>query len=160
MKNKQIHVKNKQKYLTADNLPDMLTGDVYYKHELIACPVCEGVGYSSRENVYDYFTSEYRTVRYKCEKCNGDGRLIRKTTGIRVHQVKEQVYDMPYSEFKDFVKPFYNEERWFRTRLDRNDDDMNKKYPELAAVKYERYDELLKKYEMFEKLKDDDEPDQ
>lgn len=135
------------------DLPKKITGHLIREHETILCGKCNGIGTYTTEEMTDYHKREYETVRHTCSKCKGDGRMIVTREYVKFDRWPESVHEMPYSEFHEFVEPHKYESRWFRTRLDLQDHNLERKYPELEAISYDKYDDLLSKCELMEALK-------
>ena len=129
------------------DLPQIATGNLSRSNEVVLCGYCKGYGF-----VLD---SEYTTTRTSCGKCEGDGRMIKTTEHITLHVDKDKVHFMPYVSFKDIVDPHGHEFRWLRMRLDMTDINLERKYPELAAVNYDNYDRLVEQYRVIDILKKD-----
>lgn len=138
--------------LGEEDLPDNLIGHVHRDHHVILCKVCEGLGFVEREELVDYHRNEYFTNRYKCQKCNGDGRLISIRKWYTINLPSEQLQEIPYGDFHEIVNPHHYEDKWFRMRLDLRNLNLEAKYPKLAEVSYDRYDKLLKEYELLHKI--------
>ena len=136
-----------------DDLPKIITGNIVRTHETILCDKCNGIGTYTKEEMVDYHKREYETVRHSCNKCKGDGRLIVTKEELRIDRWPDKTQVMPYAEFHEFVEPHKHESRWFRMRLDLQDREMERKYPELAAVSYDKYDDLVEKCSLMEMLK-------
>ena len=143
--------------LSEDDLPNTITGDVYKIHSVVLCSVCNGLGFCEQERLTDYHRNDYDTFRTKCSKCFGDGRMIKVEIRWRLRGPSDHVQEMPYGEFNEIVEPHQTEHMWFRMRLDRHDINLENKYPELAAMTYGKYDELLKQYKVFDVLQRDSE---
>jgi hypothetical protein len=137
------------------DLPEVITGSMSRSNKVIICPRCQGYGFQSKEECTSYHKGEYTTSRSHCLHCEGDGRLIETTEHMSFNLGKDKVQTMPYISFKDIVDPHGYENRWFRYRLDLTDRNLEQKYPELAAISYEKYDEMVEKYRTLEMLKKD-----
>lgn len=135
------------------DLPKSITGSVVRKNKVVLCDYCNGFGFRETEELSDYHKREYTTYRSKCSKCEGDGRLIEATEQIKLNLDKDRVSIMPYISFSEFVDPHFHDTRWCRWRLDMTDRELERKYPELAAISYDKYDELVEKYRLIEILK-------
>lgn len=136
-----------------EDLPKFITGLIVREHETILCDKCNGIGTYTTEEMVDYHKREYETIRHSCSKCKGDGRLIVTKEYLKIDRWPDKTQVMPYVDFHDIVEPHKRESRWFKTRLDLTDHRLESKYPELAAVSYDKYDELVKKCELMEMLK-------
>lgn len=135
------------------DLPNTITGSMSRSNRVELCESCKGYGFFEKEELTDYHKREYSTYRTPCKKCEGDGRMIVSTEHISFNLGNDKVHRMPYISFKEFVDPHGYEDRWFRYRLDLTDRDLERKYPELAAISYDKYDELVEKCRLIELLK-------
>lgn len=130
--------------LTPDNIPEYIVGDIIRQHKVVLCEKCNGYGFIESEELTDYHKREYTTTRNQCSKCEGDGRLIRTELSYTVNLPQPQVNYMPYISFKDFVEPHLYESQWFRMRPDFRNYKLERLYPELEELSYDKYDELAK----------------
>ena len=130
--------------LTDDDIPKFITGDIHRSHTVVLCPNCNGYGFTEKEELTDYHKSEYSTYRSSCSKCEGDGRLIQTKISYTVRLPEERVETMPYASFRYLVEPHLDESKWFRMRPDFRDYKLERLYPELAEIAYDKYDELAK----------------
>ena len=133
--------------------PKCLTGNIVKLNKVVLCSRCNGFGFIEREELYDYHKNDYRTTRENCATCEGDGRMIETTTNLMINSAGDDKNLMPYISFKDIVDPHGYENKWIRYRLDQTDQSLESKYPDLAAVSYDKYDELVEKYRLIELLK-------
>lgn len=140
-----------------DDLPQTITGSLSRSNKVVLCDRCKGYGFQTKEECTDYHKGEYETSRWPCRHCEGDGRMIKSTEHISLNLGNDKVQYMPYASFKDFVDPHGYEDRWLRMRLDRTDRELERKYPELAAVNYDNYDKLVEYYRTIEILKKEEE---
>lgn len=138
-----------------EDLPKTITGSMSRSNRVELCERCKGYGFFEKEELTDYHKREYSTYRTPCSKCEGDGRMIVSTEHMSFNLGNDKVQRMPYISFKEFVDPHGYEDRWFRYRLDMTDWELEKKYPELAAMSYDKYDEMVEKYRTLEMLKKD-----
>lgn len=138
-----------------EDLPKTITGSMSRANSVELCERCKGYGFFEREELTDYHKREYSTYRTPCSNCEGDGRMIVSTEHMSFNLGNDKVQRMPYISFKEFVDPHGYEDRWFRYRLDMTDWELEKKYPELAAMSYDKYDEMVEKYRTLEMLKKD-----
>lgn len=136
-----------------EDLPKSITGTLIKQNKVILCDYCNGFGFKEKEELSDYHKREYTTYRSKCLKCEGDGRLIESTERLSLSVDKDRVNVMPYLSFSEFVDPHFHDTRWGRWRLDMTDRELERKYPELAAMSYDKYDEMVEKYRLIEILK-------
>jgi len=137
------------------DLPQYITGSLSRSNTVVLCDSCKGFGYTINNELSDYHKGEYVTTRSQCSHCEGDGRMIKSTEHLSLNLGNDKVHLMPYISFKEFVDPHGYEDRWLRLRLDRTDQGLEAKYPELAAVNYDNYDRLVEQYRTIELLKKD-----
>jgi len=136
-----------------EDLPKTVTGSMSRSNKVVLCDRCQGYGFFEKEELTDYHKREYSTYRTPCGRCEGDGRMIVSTEHMSFNLGGDKVQQMPYVSFKDIVDPHGYEDRWFRYRLDMTDLNLERKYPELAAVNYDNYDKLVEHYRTIETLK-------
>lgn len=134
-------------------LPKTITGSKCKSNKVILCDRCKGFGFFEKDELTDYHKREYSTYRTTCKKCDGDGRLIQTTEHMSFNMGMDNVQTMSYIFYKDIVDPHGYQDRWFRYRLDMTDAELERKYPELAAVNYDNYDKLVEHYRTVELLK-------
>jgi len=48
--------------------------------EIVICPNCHGFGYKMRDVTVDYNENKRKETQINCLRCNGGGRLIKRTT--------------------------------------------------------------------------------
>ena len=135
------------------DLPQYITGSLSRSNTVVLCERCKGFGFTLDEELTDYHKREYTTTRSECRRCEGDGRMIKSTEHLSLNLGQDKVHLMPYISFKEFVDPHGHEDRWLRLRLDMTDRNLEAKYPELAAISYDKYDELVEKCRLIELLK-------
>lgn len=135
------------------DLPKTMTGNMVRVNKVVICDRCHGFGFTETEEEEDYHKRTYSHYRNTCKNCEGDGRLIEATESVTMHVPRSKLEKMPYISFKEFVDPHFNDSRWFRMRLDMSDANLERKYPELAAVNYDNYDKLVEQYRLIELLK-------
>lgn len=135
------------------DLPQIVTGSLSRSNTVVLCERCKGFGFKLDEELTDYHKREYTTTRNICSTCEGDGRMIKSTEHISLNLGNDKVHLMPYASFKEFVDPHGYEDRWLRLRLDLTDRELERKYPELAAISYDKYDDLVEKCRLMELLK-------
>lgn len=140
-----------------EDLPQTITGSMSRSNKVVLCDLCHGYGFQSKDECVDYHKREYETSRWPCRRCEGDGRMIESTEHMSFNLGGDKVNRMSYVGFKDFVDPHGYEDRWFRYRLDMTDRELERKYPELAAVNYDNYDKLVEYYRTIEILKKEEE---
>jgi hypothetical protein len=139
-----------------EDLPKSITGSLCRSNKVVLCQYCKGYGFISSEELSDYHKREYTTSRTTCSRCEGDGRMIQSTEHLSLNLGADKVHLMPYISFKEFVDPHGYEDRWLRMRLDLTDKELERKYPELAAVNYDNYDKLVEYYRTIDILKKDE----
>lgn len=137
------------------DLPAYISGSMSRSNRVTLCDRCHGFGFIESEEMTDYHKREYTTSRTVCSRCEGDGRLIESVEHMSFNLGGDKTTRMPYISFKEFVDPHGYEDRWFRYRLDMTDRQLEDKYPELAAISYDKYDEMVEKYRTLELLKKD-----
>lgn len=135
-----------------ENTPQHISGYITRTNTIVLCGSCHGYGFIEKE-AHDYHKREVNTFHVKCSTCEGDGRMIKSTDQLTLSQQMENIELMSYVSFKDFVNPHENQIRWVKFRLDMTDKELEKKYPELAAVNYDNYDRLVEQYRVIETLK-------
>jgi len=134
--------------------PEVITGDTIIKHSVELCDKCKGLGFIEKEELVDYHKRDYVTMRYTCKACEGDGRMIFIQEYLTFnHNPERYSRKVPYSYWKDHIDPHLYASRWFRMRPDRRDLQLEAKYPDLAAMSYDKYDDLAEKYRLIEILK-------
>ena len=74
--------------------------------EIIICNNCKGTG-STLIKIDKYWKSET-----KCKKCNGSGRLIKKTIYIPIVKYLNGVQEFPHPRYDDFDEEKYHEKPW------------------------------------------------
>jgi hypothetical protein len=136
-----------------EDLQKFISGTLSRSNTVVLCDRCDGHGYRIDKELTDYHKGIYSTTNSPCSKCEGDGRMIKSTEHLSLNCKNDEVHLMPYISFKEFVDPHGHEDRWGRWRLDRTDQDLEAKYPELAAVNYDNYDKLVEHYRTIETLK-------
>jgi len=143
-----------------DLAPEVITGNTVIKHTVELCDRCKGFGFIEREELVDYHKRDYATFREKCKTCEGDGKMIFIQEYLTFNH-SEKKYDrrIPYISGKNDIDPHLHESRWFRLRPDRRDTQLEAKYPELAAMSYDKYDDLVEKYRLLEILKKEENRD-
>ena len=140
--------------------PEVITGDTVIEHSVELCDRCKGLGFIEREELVDYHKREYATLHEKCKTCEGDGRVIFIQEYLTFnHDAKHYDRKVPYSYWKDHIDPHLHASRWFRMRPDSRDVRLEAKYPELAAMSYDKYDDLVEKYRLIEILKKEENRD-
>jgi hypothetical protein len=141
------------KEIELEELQKFITGSFSRSNKVELCDRCQGYGFFEKEEMTNYHKREYNTYRTPCGHCEGDGRMIVSTEHMSFNLGNDDVKKMPYTSFKEIVDPHGYEDRWFRYRLDMSDQDLEAKYPELAAVNYDNYDKLVEHYRTIETLK-------
>lgn len=118
--------------------------------EVIVCRACNGIGSYTTEELVDYHRNNYETIRHVCKHCKGDGRMV-KTTTSNHYQTKSDWNEIPFVDFTG-DDPFSRTMTSVMYRVDRRNYALEKKYPELAKISYDRYDEMVKKYQILDTL--------
>jgi len=136
-----------------EDLPKTVTGSMYRQNKVILCDRCKGFGFTLDEELTDYHKREYTTTRNECKKCDGDGRMIECTEHFSLNVGNPTVTTVSYDFYKNIIDPHFYDDRWVRFRLDLTDWELERKYPELAAVNYDNYDKLVEHYRTIEILK-------
>lgn len=136
-----------------EDLPSTITGSMSRSNRVVLCDHCKGYGFQVTEKCTDYHKGEYETSRWPCRHCDGDGRMIETTEHMSFNLGHDKVQRMSYVGYKDIVDPHGYDSRWYRYRLDHTDPELERKYPELAAVNYDNYDRLVEHYRTVERLK-------
>jgi hypothetical protein len=141
-----------------DDLPPRIIGFMSRTNQIVLCESCNGLGFIERETE-DYHTRTSTSYVSMCSRCQGDGRLIQTNEKMSFgRSLDEKIDKMPYVSFKDFINPNSVETRNFTYRLDKTDKALEKKYPKLAELNYENYDNLLKHYRVIELLTKEENP--
>lgn len=135
-----------------ENIPKHISGTIRRTNEIVLCTHCNGFGFIEKE-AHDYHKRETNTFHVKCSTCEGDGRMIKSTDQFVLDLNRDKIELMPYPSFKEFVDPYGSDTRRITFRLDKTDNSLEKKYPELAAVNYDNYDRLVEHYRVIETLK-------
>ena len=125
---------------------------------LTPCTSCEGTGYQSgkvwyRTEMTDTEIIDDGEVRFRpqCSWCDGHGRVI--TINKTRHLADYDITDTEKLNPDDPTQILFSSEtRDQELRHYRNDATMNRKYPDLEAMKYDRYDARLEEYKVMEKL--------
>lgn len=138
-----------------EDLPKSITGSMSRNNKVILCDRCHGFGFIEREELVDYHKRDYATSRTPCQRCEGDGRLIETVEHMSFNLGGDKVSRNSYVFYKDIIDPHGYSSHWFRYRLDLSDHELERKYPELAAISYDKYDEMAEKYRTLEALKKD-----
>lgn len=141
--------------LSIKDLPRYFTGSMVRSNRVVLCDRCHGFGFNESEDLVDYHKREYTTSRSVCKRCEGDGRLIETIERVSINHGGDKVNKNPYITAKEYTDPHGYEDQWFRYRLDMTDRELERKYPELAAISYDKYDEMVEKYRTLEALKKD-----
>ena len=139
--------------ISIGDLPQTFTGSLCRQNRVVLCDRCKGFGFIESAEMTDYHKREYTTPRTKCSRCEGDGRMIECAEHLSLNLGYDKVTRIPYDSWKDIVDPHFYDSRWGRWRLDRTDTELERKYPELAAVNYDNYDKLVEYYRTIETLK-------
>lgn len=135
------------------DLPKHITGTFYRDNNVVLCRRCKGFGYIIGEELSDYHKREYVTTRKTCNTCEGDGRMIETVEKLSFNSIQDKISQIPYISSKDSVDPHGHALRLLKLRLDMTDTNLERKYPELAAISYDKYDQLVEKCRLMELLK-------
>lgn len=147
MKNaKQFWVYNMRSF---DELLKYSKVDLIEKSDVELCNTCKGLGTYVTEELVDYHKSDYETTRHICNVCNGDGRVVVTTRTVSMRPEKE-TSRVPYDTFVG--NKFVSNYKSYGIKIDNRDARMEKNYPELAEITYEKYDEMLKQITINDKL--------
>lgn len=136
--------------IDTSDLPETITGHLVRENEVVVCDRCKGLGTYTTEELGDYHKREYYTQRHTCKQCKGDGRVVIQKEYLRFDS-REKVKTIPYTEFEG--DPHLHESQWFRHKLDRRDHNLERQFPELAAITYVEYDKLAEKCRTLAALK-------
>lgn len=142
--------------LTRYDLPNLMTGQLVRSSTLKRCDKCDGLGIIESEELTDYHKREYSTIRKVCKPCEGDGRIVEIKEYIKMDVPNEKIRHVSYAAaLRDKIDPHENDSIWFRMHLDNREYILENKYPDLAAISYEKYDKLIDHYRTIEILKKD-----
>lgn len=133
--------------ISVNDLREVIYGDLIVTYEIEKCSICNGLGYR--------FVEEGKAPTRQCSNCDGDGRILKKRSKL-VIEFAEDEDSMPLTLSGDYENMKYYQRQHFRYKLDRRDPSLEMKYPELKELSYDRYDEVLKKYQVIEELKGND----
>lgn len=143
----------KQPIKTLEEMVEYRHGNYSYldKYSPKNCERCNGLGKIHREELTDYHKGEYNTFWDTCSKCKGHGRYIKRTVEVKI-RIDPQEEIIPWDEFDGdpFNPP--NKSKNFQLKIDKRDSYLEREHPELAAISYDKYDELADKYRMMRKL--------
>lgn len=117
---------------------------------VVLCTRCSGTGSYTTEELADYHKRDYDTVRHKCEACLGDGRLVQTKIELVLDQRGPTVTQTPYAKFKG--DPYKSHAEIYGIKINRRDEWMERKHPELAEITYSKYDSLLEQIRILEAL--------
>ncbi len=133
--------------ISVDDLREVIHGELIVTYAIEHCKTCDGLGYR--------YVEEGSTPSRRCVMCDGDGRVLKKRSKLVV-EFDEDEEQVPLTLSGDYEKMKYFQSQHFRYKLDRRDPNLERKYPELRELSYDRYDEILKKYQVIEELKGND----
>jgi len=136
--------------------PDSIRLVLTKKNEVSVCTKCNGIGSFETEELIDYHKRDYKTFRKTCVNCNGDGRVVSLITSYKFeHEAAAYPKTIPYKDaIAQGIEPHLDERYVFSYKINKTDHVLNRKYPELAAVSYDVYDDLVEKYRVIEILKE------
>lgn len=120
---------------------------------VVLCTRCSGTGSYTTEELTDYHRRDYDTVRHKCEACLGDGRLVQTKIELVLDARGPTVTQTPYAKFKG--DPYKSHAEIYGIKVDRRNRGLESKHPELAAISYDKYDDLASQLYTLEVLKKD-----
>lgn len=118
--------------------------------DIQSCTRCHGTGW------YEDDKDRYGDSGFsKCKHCQGKGRYIKETQSIDMdHTLKtDTVATIPILTEDDERHRSYYASLDIRIMEDRRNSALEAKYPELAALTYDRYHEMLEKCMVIEALK-------
>lgn len=152
--------------------------------EIISCDRCDGVGYrmndrldGDRERQADFFESKFvdhhlQTVAVyttdggvlhsnKCERCHGEGRVVRVSYQLELDssQDYEGIYPIEHAVGANIIQEGVfkhvesNSSSW---RHDIYDRDLERKYPSLNEKSYSSYKKELEDLKVVEKLSNEE----
>lgn len=114
----------------------------YKQHnEIVICNSCSGTGFSTREELVDYHKGDYESFTEKCERCAGDGRMIKSKEKLSYREY-ERNNEIPYIGNENLPN-FYKDE-YIKLKIDNRNYRMEQDNPELEALTYEKYDAMLR----------------
>lgn len=111
------------------------------EHTITLCQKCSGTGFYEYEEMVDYHKREYETHTLKCNNCNGDGRMISISEKIEVRG-SEQNKIVPYLGNEKLSGKNIREN--IRVKIDKRNSYLEREYPELKALTYSNYDDMLR----------------
>lgn len=133
-------------------VPTIISGNMIRTHTVVLCDRCNGLGYVEKRQLINQRTRDYEISHDPCDQCGGDGRMIEIKTDCVMNLPSKQVVSVPYVSNHQHIDPHYEESVWFRMRIDNRNITLENKYPDLAELAYDRYDELAKVYAALDKL--------
>ncbi len=132
------------KEISVDDLREVLHGELVVTYVIETCNMCKGLGYG--------YVEEGKSPSRRCVRCDGDGRVLKKRSKLELEYAEDES-QVPLTLAGDYQTFRYAQTQTLRYKLDRRDYNLEMKYPELKALSYDRYDEVLKKYQVIEELK-------
>lgn len=123
-------------------------------HEVVLCSRCKGIGFYNTEELVDYHKNDYITKKHNCERCKGDGRMIKSTESL-TYRDYERTTEIPYVENKHLTDNKNKYEHIF-LKIDNRKYGLENKYPELKALTYENYDSMMREILIQEALEKKD----
>lgn len=137
---------------TFDNLINESHLTLEEKSVVKLCISCNGIGSYEKEEMVDYHRNDYKTTRHVCKNCNGDGRVVEYTKMITLSPITD-TERKPYDEHSgNKFEYFEYNSTTHRVKIDNRDRYREQKYPELAALTYEKYDTMLQEIKITEAL--------
>ena len=122
------------------------------KNKVIICIKCHGTGSYTTEECVDYHKNDYETIRHTCKRCKGDGRMVELTRTIDA-RMSNDAETVSYVDFAE--DPYYYDSIQQRLRVDHSNLYMEKRYPKLKELSYDKYDKLLEECLLLEQIKKD-----
>jgi len=129
-----------------------LQGNFTKQTSIVLCTRCNGTGYEKKVSSYNYRDDDETVEFVHCITCDGDGRMVHIKSETKIYHPNPTEEKVKFVDFnrKDLHQHTHNTVNY---RQDKRDYVLEKKYPELAALAYDKYDELLEKLKVIETLK-------
>lgn len=110
-------------------------------NEIVICNSCSGTGFCTREELVNYHRNDYEYFTDKCERCKGDGRMIKSKEKLSYREY-ERNNEIPYIGNENLTN--INEYEYVKLKIDNRNYRMEQDNPELEALAYEKYDAMLR----------------